>query len=641
LQSRNFSHPLVILLLIALLPNPAAYAESPDLLTQLETALADEEEKVAQELWERLVPEFDALSTVDQGRFLVAQGLVQEDILRDINSADQSFNRVITLLEASPEPSQPLADAYYERGYIKYIRTHNMAEYCPDREKAVAIGRKLNTKTKLPKYLTALSFCYADSTARLQQGLDVLNEALTLAESMQIKPLERRLIYNATSTLYRKNQLYAQAYEYAELAYNTTKGTTNYSAMNTEQHNLLMNAIDMGALDKAEAHGKELLNLADVAPQYKDFRFFAYYDNGLVAQAQNDLPRAIKLFAQARSEEHNTEETVFIAANRAQLAAAYFLHGELDAALREAVAVSRLPGYKSIDADQKQIMQSLVQLSGNHAAQATQTMFGLYRAGQKRQREFVANAALDHAQRHNTRIQKYEEQLLKNELQIQQLKLNAQQRQQEAERLYLILAAVVAVSLALLACTLWRSRRRFRIQAQTDSLTGIANRRHFLERAEQVARKNRQQPEIASVLVLDIDHFKLINDAHGHQAGDAAIRHVATHANAILRSEDVFGRIGGEEFAALLPATDDSAAWKMAERIRQAIEQTPLNHQGEQIRITVSIGLTSGSLGSDNIESLMQRADKVMYRAKSAGRNRSFSYTDHQADIAAANTAVG
>jgi len=641
MQQPFYSRLLFVLLLTALLPITARAQSPTDLLAKLETALADEDEKLAPDLWKRLTPEFDGLSKVDQGRFLVAQGLVQEDILRDINSADQSFNRVITLLDADPEPTQPLADAYYERAYIKYIRTHNLEEYCPDREKAVAIARKLTAKTKLPKYLTALAFCYGDSTARLQQGLDVLNEALTVAQSMELKPLERRLIYNATSTLYRKNQLYAQAYEYAQLAYNTTIGTTNYSAMNTEQHNLLMNAIDMGKLDKAEQHGHELLKLADVAPQFKDFRFFAYYDNGLVAMAQNDLPRAIKLFGQARSEEHNTEETSFIAANRAQMAQAYLLQGDTDAAMREATAVSKLPGFKSIQPEQRQIMQSLLQLSGRNPAQSAQTLYSLYRAEQQKQREFVANAALDHAQRHNTRIQKYEEQLLKNELQIQQLKLSAQERQQEAERLYLILAAVIAVSLALLACTLWRSRRRFRTQAQTDPLTGIANRRHFLERAELVARKNRQQPEAAAVLVLDIDHFKLINDAHGHQAGDAAIRHVAAHAMACLRGDDVFGRIGGEEFAALLPGTDDAAAKKMAERIRLAVEQSPLNHQGDEIHITVSIGLTSGSLDRDHIESLMQRADKVMYRAKNAGRNRTFSYADHQADIAAANSAVG
>jgi diguanylate cyclase (GGDEF)-like protein len=651
LQPRNSSHLVFVLLLTALWPispwtRATAQAESStDLLAQLETALADEEQKVAQELWKRLAPEFDGLSTVDQGRFLVAQGLVQEDILLDINSADQSFNRVITLLDASPEPTQALADAYYERAYIKYIRTHNMAEYCPDREKAVNLARQLDTHSKLPKYLTALSFCYADSPARLQQGLAVLNEALTLAESMQLKPLERRLIYNATSTLYRKNQLYARAYEYAGLAYNTTKGTSNFSAMNTEQHNLLINAISMGDLDKAEQHGKELFALADAAPQFKDFRFFAAIDGGQVALARDDFPRAIQLFEQARREERNTEEAAFIAANRALLAVAWFLHGDVDAALREASAATLLPGYASLDSSQKQFVQALQQYSGKRPVQAMQTLYSLHRGQQKRQWDFLRNNSLDHALLHDNRIQKYEKQLLENQVQIQRLKLDAQQRQQESERLYLVLAAVIAVSLALLACTLWRSRRRFRTQAQTDSLTGIANRRHFLDRAQQVARRNRQPPPTASVFVLDIDHFKLINDVHGHQAGDAAIRHVAMQAIACLRSEDVFGRIGGEEFAALMPDTDNSTAWNLAERIRQAVEQTPLEHHGDLIPITVSIGLTSGPLASDNIESLMQRADKFMYRAKNAGRNRSFTLADqpvgHTLDTAAAGSAVG
>jgi diguanylate cyclase (GGDEF)-like protein len=286
-------------------------------------------------------------------------------------------------------------------------------------------------------------------------------------------------------------------------------------------------------------------------------------------------------------------------------------------------------------------VEALQQYGGKRPVQAMQTLYLLYRAQQERQWDFLRNASLDHAQRHDNRIQRYEKQLLESQVQIQQLKLSAQQRQQETSRLYLALAAVIAVSLALLAWTLWRSRRRFISQAQTDPLTGIANRRHFLERARQVARKNRQQPEIASVFVLDIDHFKLINDAHGHQAGDAAIRHVAMHANACLRSGDVFGRTGGEEFAALLPATDDSTAREIAERIRRVIEQTPLNHHGDQIHLTVSIGLMSAPLTGDNMEALIQCADKVMYRAKNAGRNRSLTHTDQFPDTGVASSAVG
>jgi diguanylate cyclase (GGDEF)-like protein len=620
----------------------AAPATTPThLLAQLETAVVNEDADAAQALWKRLAPDFDRLSTADQARYLVVQGLIQEDILRDINSADQSFNRVIGMLDASPEPTQALADAYYERAYIKYIRTNNTAEYCPDREKAVALTRKLDTRAKLPKYLTSLSFCYADSPARFQQGLALLSEAMTLAESMHLRPEERGLIYNATAILYRKNQLYSQAYDYSGLAYHQWQSIGALDSMNTQLHNLLSNAIGMGDLDKAEQHGKEMFALAQSSPQNKDFLFFAAFDSGQVALARKDLPRAIHLFEQARAEEHNTEEAAFVAANRALLASAYFEHGQIDAALREATAVTRLPGYASIDADQRQFVQALQQYSGKRPVQAMQSLYSLQRAAQKRQWDFLRNATLDHALRHNNRIQEYERKLLENEVQIQQLKLDSQQRQQETSRLYLVLAAVIAISLALLAWILWRSRRRFRTQAQTDPLTGIANRRHFLERAVQVARRSRNQPQTASVLVLDIDHFKLINDAHGHQAGDAAIRHVALHANSCLRNGDVFGRTGGEEFAALLPTTDEIAAWKVAERIRQVIEQTPLHHHGDQIPITVSIGLMSGALTGDNIETLIQCADKVMYRAKSAGRNRSLAHAEQFPDDAIASSAVG
>lgn len=642
MPDKDCLRPVLVFILTAVWPIAAAHAaSSTELLDQLEAAVFDEDEKAAVELWQQLTPHFDGLSKADQGRYLVVQGLIQEDIHRDIDSAEKSFDRVISLLDASPRPTQALADAYYERAYIKYIRTHDTAQYCPDREKAVALTRTLNSREKLVKYLTALSYCYADASGRLKQGLAVLNEALTLAESLQLKPSQLAMIYNATAILYRKNQLYAQAYDYSALAYDQRKASGDVPGMNIQQHNLLINALGMGALDKAEQHARELSALADAEPGFKEFRFFAFYDGGQVALARNDWPRAIRQFEQARREEPNTQETLFIATNRALLASAYFLDGDVDAALREAAAVSRLPGFASLDPDQKQFVQALLQYSAKHPVQAMQTLYSLYRGGQKRQWEFLANTSLDHAQRHNDRIRNYETQLLANQVQIQRLKLDAQQKQQETSRLYLVLAAVIVASLALLAWTLWRSRRRFRTQAQTDPLTGIANRRHFLERARQVAERNRIEPRTASVLVLDIDHFKLINDAHGHQAGDAAIRHVALHASSCLRSGDVLGRTGGEEFAALLPATDEATAWKVAEHIRQVVERTPLDHHGEKIHLTVSIGLMCGPLTGDNIETLMQYADKVMYRAKNAGRNRSLTHTDQYPAIAAVDSAVG
>jgi hypothetical protein len=156
----SFHRPFMLLLMSAWSMTAARAESSADLLAKLEAAVTREDEKTSVELWQRLSPDFDRLSRAEQARFLVVQGLIQEDIRRDINSADQSFNRAISLLDTEASPGQALADAYYERAYIKYIRTNDTAVYCPDREKAVALTRKLDTRSKLPKYLTALSFCY-------------------------------------------------------------------------------------------------------------------------------------------------------------------------------------------------------------------------------------------------------------------------------------------------------------------------------------------------------------------------------------------------------------------------------------------------------------------------------------------------
>jgi diguanylate cyclase (GGDEF)-like protein len=631
---------ILALLLIGANTMAASSRELLDQLAQLEKTDEDNQPQKAVTLVQQLAPQLESLSPIDQGRFLVMQGIVQEDIQRDIKSADSSFNRAIRLLEAQPQPSQPLADAYYERAYIKYIRTHNTAEYCPDRQKAVAITRTQQTHTKLAKYLTALSFCYTDSPAHFQEGLALLNEAMTLAESMKLSAMERGMIYNASALLYRSNQLYQQAYDYSQLAYEKWKVDNNLPGMDNQQHNMLVDAINIGELGKADQHSKELFKLADSAPQYKDFRFFAYFDAGQVALAHNDFAKAAHLFEQARGEEGNTEESLFIADNRTQLASAYLMKGDIDAALREAKAIAQSPGYAALDTYKKNLIQSLMHFDHQQPVKAMQSLYTLYRDSEQRRRDFVKNASLAYASTHDNRVQKYEKQLLENQLRIKQLELDAKERQQEASQLYLAITLITLVSLSLVAHTLWRSRRRFRTQAQIDALTGVAVRRYFLERATQLALRHRNQDLTVSVMMMDIDHFKRINDTFGHQAGDEAIRHVAARAFNCLRETDLFGRTGGEEFVALLPATDEDSAWQIAEKIRQDVERAPLVYCGDQIHITVSIGLVTSALTEDNIETLMQLADLAMYRAKNSGRNHSCSHAKDAANLSTQETAA-
>ncbi len=160
-------------------------------------------------------------------------------------------------------------------------------------------------------------------------------------------------------------------------------------------------------------------------------------------------------------------------------------------------------------------------------------------------------------------------------------------------------------------------------EARTDALTGCVNRRHFLELADQeLARICRYGGDL-SVLMLDLDHFKAVNDQYGHHAGDLALRALAEVCRCTLRQEDVVGRIGGEEFAVLLPATGREKSLEVAERLRRAVAAAEVDLEGRPApRVTVSIGAATVELGESQVEMALARADKALYRAKSAGRNR-------------------
>jgi diguanylate cyclase (GGDEF)-like protein len=159
--------------------------------------------------------------------------------------------------------------------------------------------------------------------------------------------------------------------------------------------------------------------------------------------------------------------------------------------------------------------------------------------------------------------------------------------------------------------------------ARTDELTGIANRRSFMELGEQCARLCQRQAQPLAALLIDVDHFKQINDTHGHGAGDFVLQQVGALLAQQFRAADVCGRIGGEEFAVLLVDTDTIAATSVAEKLRLTVAATPMAWQTQILHVTVSIGVAchNAQLGA-----LLHQADTAMYRAKADGRNRVVVY---------------
>ncbi len=158
--------------------------------------------------------------------------------------------------------------------------------------------------------------------------------------------------------------------------------------------------------------------------------------------------------------------------------------------------------------------------------------------------------------------------------------------------------------------------------ATTDSLTGVSNRRHFFAQATDELARMRRHRRPAAMLMLDLDHFKSLNDRHGHDAGDKMLIEASTRIRMLLRGNDHFGRLGGEEFAGMLPETDIAAAFAVAQRVRESIAAIRLKIGDELVNMTCSIGLTAILPDSDTPELALKRADTALYNAKQAGRDR-------------------
>lgn len=190
-------------------------------------------------------------------------------------------------------------------------------------------------------------------------------------------------------------------------------------------------------------------------------------------------------------------------------------------------------------------------------------------------------------------------------------------------RIGVTLVTLAPITLAVVMQSRNELLRRLLDIASHDQLTGLLNRHAFRERCNTLLPQLVIDGKSASLLMIDIDHFKTVNDTYGHAAGDQALINFSRSASACLRSSDVFGRLGGEEFAVLLPDCLRADVQAIAERIRQTIAETPIDlNNNFQLSITVSIGAAVTYEAPPDVDSLLLVADSALYRAKNGGRNR-------------------
>lgn len=181
----------------------------------------------------------------------------------------------------------------------------------------------------------------------------------------------------------------------------------------------------------------------------------------------------------------------------------------------------------------------------------------------------------------------------------------------------------VQLKIKTLQDSLRESNRQLERLSTTDALTGLANRRAFMDRLQMVLEQDHRLNQSVSLIMIDLDHFKEVNDTYGHPGGDQVLREVATILGLLMRPYDLAARLGGEEFALILPETDHSGACAVAERLRAEVAHHSFAPPAAAARVTVSLGVaTLPAIGRATVEQLIRNADVALYRAKKQGRNR-------------------
>jgi len=319
-----------------------------------------------------------------------------------------------------------------------------------------------------------------------------------------------------------------------------------------------------------------------------------------------------------------------ILAAKAQLAQAYWKLGDDSNALKAALAALAFshPGDMNGSLrDAYQVLYSIAKKQGRAAAALSyyeqyvaQNSGGL---DDLSARALAFDVALQHVL-----AQKIETEKLSKQNSILQLQQALDKRAVETGRLYIAMLLAAMASIVFWLLRIKRSQLRFKELSSLDRLTGIFNHQHFMSEADRALRIMEKKAGTASLAFIDLDHFKLINDNHGHAAGDAVLRHVVAICRQYLRQTDLFGRLGGEEFGILLLDCPRERGLAVADHIRRAIETTPTEGDGFAISFSASVGLASTDTHGYDLQRLCREADAALYRAKRTGRNRVMVDTD-------------
>lgn len=461
-------------------------------------------------------------------------------------------------------------------------------------------------------YLLGLQSKYAS-------GLADLKRAQALYDQLNL-PHHALTALNGIAILYNRMGDYVQARHMYDRALKAQRESGMRREQSVTLHNLGRVYENLAQWDAAQASFQESYN---ICRQLNYPRGEAHALRGLAAvkNAKGDPQGALEILDHAATLQKQTPDARLNA--QIQLARGIALHKlkQLPAsveALKEALQVFRqVDSLNELRATYSALAAVLADMGNwregyGHLFRAHETAERLFR-NQVDQRFATLKVEFD------TAAKDKENALLMRENNANQQALAQGKRASKLQNIVIALTVILAVLLATLAMHQWRSRRRMHTLAMTDELTGVPNRRAVLSRLAPLL--EHPNPPTCAMLIIDIDHFKSINDQHGHAEGDEALILVAATLREQVMEPAFIGRLGGEEFVVVLPGADYDKAYRTAERFREGVMSIDTRRWLQDRRITVSIGLTLSRESGDTPSTMLQRADSALYEAKRAGRN--------------------
>ncbi|WP_426690432.1 tetratricopeptide repeat-containing diguanylate cyclase [Rhodanobacter ginsengiterrae] len=358
--------------------------------------------------------------------------------------------------------------------------------------------------------------------------------------------------------------------------------------------------------------------------------------------AEGHAHRAIALLRRLAPDVRNSGYTPYLASLPVTLAQAYLGLGDAARARKFALDSVAITGPESalwtLGAAYDVLYQA-EKLDGDTAAALT--YYEKYVAQDKAAMDDAKASALAYQiVRQQVQAKKLKLDALSKRNSILQLRQALASQAQRTSRLYIALLLVVLAFIVLGMFWLRRSQLRFRRMARHDGLTGTFNREHFFEEAAGMLRRLQRTKAGVCLVLMDLDHFKQVNDTHGHAAGDEVLQHAVAACQRELRASDVFGRLGGEEFGILMPACSREQGIEIATRIRRTLAATPMVLDSQTtIHVSASFGLACSPCSERTLHQLLREADLALYRAKDSGRNRLDAGADAQV-VSPADTQV-